>query len=867
MMSEEILHEQIRKNLDSIFSSVPFIPEYLRKNLQHDLRHYQERALEHLIHLENSNNKYFGNHLLFHMATGSGKTLILAATILYYFKEQGFQNFLFFVNSDAIIRKTKDNLANTTSPKYLFDPNGIEIDGRQISIKLVDVFPNIPDESTVYLKLSSIQKLHQLEQPRENGLTYESLVEQRTLLLSDEAHHINVETRKRKNKETKKEQEERNWERTVRKILNIHPENKMIEFTATLDLSNDYLFEKYKDKVVYQYQLKDLMLDGYSKNVFMVKSSDEDDEKMLNSVLLSQYRKYIAKEVSVDLKPIILFKSNDIMTSTKVRRRFSEILNSLSRKSLVEKIRKEWPLHNGDGNVWDLMYSYYSSEINIDQLVNDIKHDFVDETILKVDSKDLLSENNAVLLNTLEDINNPIRAIFAVSKLNEGWDVLNLFDIVRISEKAGTGKGATDSEAQLIGRGARYNPFYYEETFSSSRRFDIENKRYRILESLHYHTINDHKYIKHLIESLDKEGVVTREDRSTRYEAHVKKIFKQTQLFQHGKIFINQEVSTTADDYKTLEDYQITPTYEVLIEQSEVMKYGATGTERDLDRYHEIKMPLEKRLLQKGIQRNKFFRFNHLKKYMPAIRSMKDFLEGEKFLGRVNILVRLPVEWDEKDLSYQEKLRILESFLKYVEEQITRNYGRKRGTPKFIGESFSSYIQDYVVETNVIENNVIRRNENIKSYPMNNYSWYIYDHAVVNGWEKNLIDEIAIFMSRLKEKYSEVYLIRNERKIKVREIGGVRGFMPDFLLYMKDESTTYQVFLEPKGTHLKDHDRWKEKFLLSLTTRDDIEILHESKTVKLIGIKFYSPLSDEKQAFKKDFEEKLLTSSDVRADE
>ena len=44
-------------------------------------------------------------------------------------------------------------------------------------------------------------------------------------------------------------------------------------------------------------------------------------------------------------------------------------------------------------------------------------------------------EKNAQLLNNLEDPDNPIRAIFAVYKLNEGWDVLNLFDIVKIDEK------------------------------------------------------------------------------------------------------------------------------------------------------------------------------------------------------------------------------------------------------------------------------------------------------------------------------------------------------------------------------------------------------------------------------------------------
>ena len=50
-------------------------------------------------------------HLLFNMATGSGKTLIMAGLILYLY-EKGYRNFLFFVNSTNIIEKTKDNFLN-----------------------------------------------------------------------------------------------------------------------------------------------------------------------------------------------------------------------------------------------------------------------------------------------------------------------------------------------------------------------------------------------------------------------------------------------------------------------------------------------------------------------------------------------------------------------------------------------------------------------------------------------------------------------------------------------------------------------------------------------------------------------------------
>ncbi|MCJ2171005.1 type III restriction endonuclease subunit R, partial [Enterococcus durans] len=135
---------------------------------------------------------------------------------------------------------------------------------------------------------------------------------------------------------------------------------------------------------------------------------------------------------------------------------------------------------------------------------------------------------------------------------------------------------------------------------------------------------------------------------------------------------------------------------------------------------------------------------------------------------------------------------------------------------------------------------------------------YVYDQAIVNSWESSLIDFINEFMGELKTKYEDVYLIRNERKVKIVEINGTRGFMPDFLLYLKDDDVTYQVFIEPKGDHLRLQDQWKEDFLLSLTEREDIDILSENDEVRLIGLKFYSTTTTYKNDFREDFEKKLL---------
>ncbi|EGW99414.1 restriction enzyme LlaFI domain protein [Escherichia coli STEC_DG131-3] len=68
--------------------------------------------------------------------------MVMAGAILYLFKEYSYQNFIFFVHTDAIIQKTRENLLNPQSPKYLFSQN-LEIDGEKITIIPVDIFPQV----------------------------------------------------------------------------------------------------------------------------------------------------------------------------------------------------------------------------------------------------------------------------------------------------------------------------------------------------------------------------------------------------------------------------------------------------------------------------------------------------------------------------------------------------------------------------------------------------------------------------------------------------------------------------------------------------------------------------------------------------
>jgi len=87
-------------------------------NPKFELREYQKEALGRFdFYFNGYQKRQYPAQLLFHMATGSGKTLIMAANILYLYK-LGYRNFIFFVNSVNIIEKTKDNFLNPLSEKY-----------------------------------------------------------------------------------------------------------------------------------------------------------------------------------------------------------------------------------------------------------------------------------------------------------------------------------------------------------------------------------------------------------------------------------------------------------------------------------------------------------------------------------------------------------------------------------------------------------------------------------------------------------------------------------------------------------------------------------------------------------------------------
>lgn len=827
---------------------------YIEENVKHTLRNYQRSALYHL-DWSQKNDKSLHNQLMFNMATGSGKTDVMAATILYFYKEFKYTNFLFTSNSTAIISKTRENFLNPSSSKYLFS-RPINIDGEKIDIRPVNNFPLNQEPNTIYLKLATIQTLsREIDFPKENSLTYYDLKNYKLIILADEAHHYNSLTKDERKKDGKKK--ESSWEDILDRIRNANKQNKQLEFTATIDVDKQEVYKKYKDKIIYKYDLDHFMKDGYSKTVFRLQANNDNRQKLLNAVLLSQYRKRIAKKMRINnFKPVILVKSNRKNTSMMIKDQFIDMIANLSSGSLESFIKKNQKI-NEKSQALSLTYKYWLTQ-DVSKTVKELKQDFNVNTIINVNenvNEGILSDdNNFKRLNSLEDFNNPIRIIFAVAKLTEGWDVLNLYDIVRITEeKESTSIKQTNSEAQLIGRGARYYPFIYRDKKSYIRRFDnSKDKEKKLLETLYYHTINNSRYISNLNKSFDKiDLIVNEDDQYNVYTAKVKNSFKNTMFYKHGNLFYNKTVEVPDSKYKSIGDYGIG-------NMTMIIDYNLSTTETDLrddyyaiseadTRYDEVanfSNQEDYRLIKKALSRNKFYRFSVVKKYIPMLKSIKEFTTSKNWLGNLKVKARVPNQYN-MPLKPNEKILVLDTALTRIENDIIKNYRKERGTNNFIPIAVRDAIKDYSKVVPTVINQTL--SEHIIPKSMKREDWFPYDFAITDDLETSLINLVGSWIEDLKDNYDDIYLIRNEEvatnwslhEFENIDIKHYSGYMPDFILVLNNGQVMYQVYIEPKGDQLLEQDQWKEDLLESIRP-ENVNVFTENENVKLYGVRFYT---------------------------
>ena len=887
-----ISKEAIRKYKPEVIA----IPDYVSDNLRYGFFDWQRDAFENFLVYE-ADHKKDPTHLMFNLATGTGKTMLMAASLLYYYK-QGYRHFIFFVNQNNIVDKTENNFIDKNHNKYLFS-NTIEIDDKIVNIKKVETFSRKPKD--IEIRFTTVQKLYNdIHLEKENQISYKELLKKDIVMLADEAHHLNADTRRTQDdlslpteltdKSSREEIERKGWEHTVMQLLlnkngqTVDNRNVLLEFTATIP-SDERVAEKYSNKIISKFGLKEFLSAGYTKEINLISSTLDKKERIVHALLFNWYRHRIALDFGIpNFKPVILFRSQTIDQSKEDFVLFTKTIKELKATDFdfIKKIENK--LYEGEGlyeqgksRTRDVVAYIKNNKVKYSEIADFLKYVFAERNCIITNSKDGTKTKEKTtgaqeaLLNSLEAENNHVRAIFTVDRLTEGWDVLNLYDIVRLYQGQNAGGSntvtpeATVKEKQLIGRGVRYFPFSYGDSIKNKRKFDGElTHPLRVLEELYYHTFDEEsRYISHLKNELRKDGYI--DDGKIVKSFKLKKKFVDSDFYKNVKVLVNDREDNPDRQKRTLDQVKASlkqkhfPLRSLELDEQEI-DFDAT---EDVQRLHyresgkemvTIKIKdVEKHIFEKAVnikakKEGSLYRFDLLQNELD-IDSITEL--QSKYLSGFEVVV-ITDGRDFSEVTNKEKLEIILDFLDRLESEMLTHSNPKRGTdfvPKPFNELFAK-----VREKSIQRDEESERIEDELKFE----DWYVLDSFHGTSEEKALIRFINSSIGSLKNKYDEVYILRNEEQYKIYDFKAGQGFQPDFILFLKHgKRAHYQVFIEPKGDNLLEKDAWKNDFLNEITDKygKDHLLKIESKDYCLIGLPLYN--EDENAPFTEEYS-KLL---------
>ncbi|MGN8516248.1 DEAD/DEAH box helicase family protein [Helicobacter pylori] len=794
------------------------LPTHITSNLKKELRDYQKQAIDNYLEKRQSNPTQ--KHFMFEMATGSGKTLVMAGLILECYK-QGYQNFIFFVNSASILEKTKLNFTDSVSSKYLFSEN-ININDENTEIKSINNL-NESHNNAINIYFSTIQGLFSLfTRAKENAITLEDLKDQKLVFLADEAHHLNTETKKKLN--DSEASEKRNWESVVKLALEQNKDNLLLEFSATIP-NEKSVKDKYENLKVVTYTLKEFSEDKFCKNIYSLSYENKELEtRFLGACVSSLYKELLAQHHNIEnFKPCILFKSERIEESKKNQERFNTFLENLNPLDL------ENFFHHSRNAFFKAAKSFFDEKNYTANLVAFLQTKFKKSAQINTNNEKEL-EKGMLLLNSLEDRDNPKRVIFSVDKLNEGWDVLNLFDIVRLKNKAN--QKDTIKDAQLIGRGARYYPFSYNDLKPSQiefyqRKFDFSNPL-SALERLDYHAIYNSEFIAKLKEELRELGLGLIEKEKTTIPLTPTKRFKC------------YYASNTKDKKKNLFSMDYTDPVEATLKSLHVPLFAFNVREKKVDFKEENKgdttyyiphtldkIPinyflkalnlknLDFKTLKKAFKKHAFNnKVEFIKQYISPLKT--NFHKNQKFDNN-EILLKLAVCIIEnlKDtlLKEQDKYEVSALELKEFETH----------------------------------NKSLSTSEWEKDIPF--YEWLLFKdmRKLDSDLERDFLGFINDNKEVLDKKFKEWCVLRNDHFAELKVFCNIedspyyaQGFEPDFILFAQtheDEFLGFTCYMEAKGEHLEPSNAWKKEFLEML---ENATLKSHNKKLHLKGLPFFT---------------------------
>lgn len=370
-------------------------------NLSEKLQNKYKTAKEYLEHIRIKDKKSFSIDL----ATGTGKSWAIYAVAQIMLAEGLVDKVLVLCPSLTIEEELKQKFDRFSGDAIL----------TKILTELNAVYPSPAIKSANDPILNGdicVENIHAAYQ--RTGSSIEDSFKgkgQRTLVISDEAHHIYSEA-----------------DASVKKWLSFIT-NPDYDFYYLLGLSGTtYIGDEYFHDVIYRYSLKDAMEDGIVKKIDYKVEEESTKEKGFDETYqnhLENQNKYAGR-----LKPITIVVTDKIVTCVQVWDTLVKYIAEKEGLTYEQAAKKVIWVTSG--------------------LPSDAKEKTVVESIMQ--SPEKVRKQNLLLLKTVDDADNPVEWIVSVSMLTEGWDVKNVFQIVPHEQRAFNSKLLI---SQVLGRGLR----------------------------------------------------------------------------------------------------------------------------------------------------------------------------------------------------------------------------------------------------------------------------------------------------------------------------------------------------------------------------------------------------------------------------
>ena len=369
---------------------------------------------------------------------------------------------------------------------------------------------------------------------------------------------------------------------------------------------------------------------------------------------------------------------------------------------------------------------------------------------------------------------------------------------------------------------------------------------------MYFHSKNDSRYISELKNALIETGLQAPNPIVLEYR--LKDEFKDSDFYKKSYVFSNKRLLKERDEVHSLEPSMRTKTYyyTALSGKGNILNLigdDTANTSSIKTNLKSIKLKdINYNILLGAIECFEELRFDILKEKYPSLKSMKEFLTSDEFLGNSNVEITYSQDAINGKILFSAVKHALVKVASHVMAIKPEYVGSKEFEPK----QLKLILKDKKISLGKIEGNGGKGNSqnncSNEEYRLDlmNESWYVFNDNYGTSEEKLFVKYFKTNIEpKLEEKNLEYYVVRNERipELAIYSFEAGERFEPDFLMFIKKQRSegglTYQGYVEPKGNQLLDNDAWKEDFSMQIEKEHSVTGLF-ADDYKIIGFPFFN---------------------------